>query len=84
MTYSPGHDAASAVTRAFAASRVSAASTKRRLPSPRNLRMQKGRPNQTPSGQSYRGQRGGLSHESGVLGAGYATLPARLVSFLPL
>src|SRR6266446_5260717 len=58
MTYSPGDDSASAVTRFFAASRVCAASTKRGLPSPRNLRMQKGRANQTPSGQFYRGQWG--------------------------
>src|SRR5438477_1544270 len=58
MTYSPGHDFASAVTRTFAASRVCAVSTKRGLPSPRNLRMQKGRPNQTPNGTIYRGQWG--------------------------
>src|SRR5205807_9719685 len=41
-----------------AASRVCAVSTKRGLPSPRNLRMQKGRPNQTPNGTNYRGQWG--------------------------
>jgi len=79
MTYSPGHDAASAVTRAFAASRVSAASTKRRLPSPRNLRMQKGRPNQTPSGQSYRGQWG--DYRTNLVCWVRATRPFRPVSF---
>ena len=36
MTYSPGHDSASAVTRFFAASRVCAASTKRGPKSKRN------------------------------------------------
>src|SRR5437016_604899 len=78
MTYSPGHDFAIAVTRFFAASRVCAASTKRGLPSPRNLRMQKGRANQTPSGgQFLQGAVARLSHESGVLGAGYATLAFR-------
>src|SRR5213083_1356740 len=69
MTYSPGHDSASAVTRFFAASRVCVASTKRGLPSPRNLRMQKGRPNQTPR-TIYKGAVGRLSHEFGVLGTG--------------
>jgi hypothetical protein len=74
MTYSPGHDSASAVTRFFAASRVCAASTKRGLPPPRNLRMQKGRPNQTPKRTIYKGAVDALSHESGELGVGYATL----------
>src|SRR5207249_3203802 len=66
MTYSPGHDSASAVTRFFAASSVCEASTKRGLPSPRNLRMQKGRPNQTPR-TIYKGAVGRLSHQFGVL-----------------
>src|SRR5438477_6025815 len=74
MTYSPGDDSAIAVTRPFAASRACAASTKQGLPSPRNLRMQKGRPNQTPSGQSYRGAVGPLSHES-VLETGVTQKP---------
>src|SRR5437763_1257062 len=65
MTYSPGHNSASAVTRFFAASRVCAASTKRGLPSPRNLIMQKGRPNQTPR-TIYKGAVGRLSHQFGV------------------
>src|SRR2546429_6197282 len=67
MTYSPGHDSASAVTRTFAASRVCAASTIRGLPSPCNLRMQKGRPNQTPSGGTIlQGAVRPLSHQFGV------------------
>src|SRR5437879_11891883 len=74
MTYSPGHDFACALTRAFAASRVSAASTKRGLPSPRNLRMQKGRANQTPR-TIYKGAVRSLSHEMRCVGNGKPIQP---------
>src|SRR5258708_33870213 len=54
MTYSPGHNSASACARAFAASSVCAASTHCSSPSssmsPSTVRMQKGRLIQTPNG----------------------------------
>ena len=74
MKYSPGNNSASALTRAFAASSVCAASTKCGLPSP-NLRMQKGRPNQAPNGRHL--QRGG----SGVIIASIWRVGSRCANY---
>src|SRR5712664_2817361 len=63
MTYSAGHNSASAVTRASAASRVGAASTGCGFPSP-NLKVQKGRRIRTPNskwGDGF-GMRATLDH----------------------
>src|SRR6266404_631591 len=50
MPYAPGHTWPSSLTRDFAWSRVGNASTKCGLPSPCNLKMQKGKRIQTPNG----------------------------------
>src|SRR6266852_5375542 len=74
MTCWPGHNSASACTRALAWSRVCPASTECRLPSPRNLKMQKGGRIQAPNGDDLPGGTAErLSHQFGMLGTGYAT-----------
>src|SRR5712664_743743 len=55
ITYSPGHNFPSDWTPAFASLRVSASSTKCRLPSSRILKMQKRRRIQTPNGDDVLG-----------------------------
>src|SRR5713226_1589846 len=55
ITYSPGHNFPSDWTPAFASLRVSASSTKCRLPSSRILKMQKRRRIQTPNGDDLLG-----------------------------
>src|SRR5260370_30429826 len=55
ITYSPGHNFPRDRTPAFASLRVSASSTKCRLPSSRILKMQKRRRIQTPNGADVLG-----------------------------
>src|SRR5258708_1180930 len=50
MPYSPGQSSPISLIRVFASSKVANASTKCRLPSPCNLKTQKGRRIQTPNG----------------------------------
>src|SRR6266404_127817 len=74
MMYSPGHNRAISPTLTLAYSRVCASSTNSWLPSPRNLKMRKGRGIQTPDGDDLLGgtvER--LSHQFSALGTGYAT-----------
>ena len=67
--YSPGHNRASSLALSLASSRVCASSTNGRLPSPRNLKMRKGKGIQTPDEDDLLGgtvKR--LSHQFSVLG----------------